>query len=141
MGDQAPDFKLTDGEGKIHKLSNYLDKWLLIYFYPKDFTPGCTTEACSLRDSFDKLNEKIEIVGISADSSESHKKFSEKYSLPFTLLADPERKTINDYGANGIMFAKRVSFLVNPEGKIEKVYDKVSPKEHASQILQDLFDK
>lgn len=138
VGDKAPDFDLKDSDNLHHRLSEYAGSWLLLYFYPKDFTSGCTTEACSLRDNFEKLKQKVQIVGISSDSTESHKKFSDKYSLPFTLLADPDRKTISDYGANGLIFAKRVSFLIDPEGVIEKVYDKVDPKTHANQILQDL---
>jgi len=137
-GDSAPEFTLSDQEGKVHSLADYKGKWVLLYFYPKDFTYGCITEACSLRDNFEKLKEKLEILGVSADSSESHKKFSEKYSLPFTLLSDPERSVINLYGATGFLFAKRVSFLINPKGIIEKVYDKVDPKIHASEILNDL---
>lgn len=137
-GDKAPDFELQDEDGKDSKLSDYLGRWLLLYFYPKNFTPGCTREACSLRDNFSKLQEKVIILGVSADSVDSHKRFSEKYSLPFTLLSDPERKVINLYGANGLIFAKRVSFLINPKGVIEKVYDKVNPENHAEEILQDL---
>ena len=137
-GDKASDFKLPDQDGELHKLSDYLGRWVLLYFYPKDFTSGCVAEACSMRDSFNELTKKATILGVSADSVESHMKFAEKYSLPFTLLADPERKVIDDYGANGILFAKRVSFLINPDGNIEKVYNKVDPKAHASQILSDL---
>lgn len=137
-GDKAPDFSLQDENKKEHKLSDFLGRWLLLYFYPKNFTPGCTREACSLRDNFSKLQEKVIILGVSADSVDSHKRFSEKYSLPFTLLSDPERKVINLYGANGLIFAKRVSFLINPKGVIEKVYDKVNPENHAEEILQDL---
>ena len=138
IGDKVPDFTHQDASGKDRNLSEYLGRWVLLYFYPKDFTSGCTTEACSLRDNYEKLKEKVEIIGISADSAESHKKFSEKHSLPFTLLSDPERKVINLFGATGFIFAKRVSFLINPEGVIEKVYDKVNPKIHAKEILDDL---
>ena len=137
-GEKAADFSLPDENGKVRSLSDYSGKWVLLYFYPKNFTPGCTKEACSLRDNFSKLQKKLAILGVSADSVTSHKKFSEKYSLPFTLLSDPQRKVINLYGANGIMFAKRVSFLINPKGVIEKVYDKVDPEKHAEEILQDL---
>jgi peroxiredoxin Q/BCP len=137
-GDKAADFTLQDETGKDRKLSDYFGRWVLLYFYPKDFTSGCIKEACSLRDNFEKLKEKAEIVGVSADSVESHIKFSDRYSLPFTLLSDPERKVINLYGATGFIFAKRVSFLINPKGIIEKVYDKVDPESHASQILTDL---
>jgi thioredoxin-dependent peroxiredoxin len=138
QGDKAPDFELTDQEGNSRKLSDLKGKWVLLYFYPKDFTSGCTAEACSLRDNFNELGRTVTILGISSDSSESHKKFADKYTLPFTLLADPQRKAINLYGADGFIFAKRVSFLINEGGMIEKVYNKVDPKVHASQILEDL---
>ena len=133
--DPAPDFNIPDQDGKLHALSDYKGKWLLIYFYPKDFTPGCTQEACSLRDNFSELKEKVLILGISPDSVASHKKFSKKYALPFTLLSDPDRKTIKDYGADGLIFAKRTSFLINPKGLIEKIFEKVDPSTHAKEIL------
>ena len=136
--DIAPDFTLPDETGKNRKLSDYLGNWVLLYFYPKDFTSGCIKEACSLRDNFQMLKKMVKIIGVSADSVKSHEKFSEKYSLPFTLLSDSGRKVINLYGATGLIFAKRVSFLINPKGVIEKVYDKVDPKVHAAQILTDL---
>jgi len=126
--------------GRNHKLSDYRGDWVLLYFYPKDFTPGCIKEACSLRDNFEKLKGVVKILGVSADSVKSHKKFSEKYSLPFTLLSDSDRKVINLYGATGVVFAKRVSFLINSKGVIEKIYDKVDPKVHADQILSDLSE-
>ena len=135
---KAPDFKLPDQNGNLHSLSDYKGKWLLIYFYPKDFTSGCTKEACSLRDNFPKLKDKLQIVGISGDSVESHKKFAEKYELPFTLLADPDKKVIKEYGTDGLVFAKRTSFLVNLQGVIEKIYEKVNPITHAEEILNDL---
>ncbi|HLE49426.1 MAG TPA: peroxiredoxin [Patescibacteria group bacterium] len=138
--DAAPDFTLPDEMGRNHKLSDYRGDWVLLYFYPKDFTPGCIKEACSLRDNFEKLKGVVKILGVSADSVKSHKKFSEKYSLPFTLLSDSDRKVINLYGATGVVFAKRVSFLINSKGVIEKIYDKVDPKVHADQILSDLSE-
>lgn len=112
--------------------------WTLVYFYPADFTPGCTTEACSFRDNFSELSKKVQIIGISADSAESHDKFKEEYKLPFPLISDPDKKLINAYGANGLLFAKRVSFLINPQGIIIKIYDKVDVKKHSNQILSDL---
>ncbi len=137
-GARAPQFKGQDQDGNEISLARYAGRWLLLYFYPKDFTPGCTTEACSLRDKYGKLKERLSIVGVSADSAESHRKFSEKYQLPFALLADPERETIKRYGADGIIFSKRVSFLISPDGVIKKIYDAVKPAEHAGEILHDL---
>jgi peroxiredoxin Q/BCP len=136
--DKAPDFTLPDETGKEYKLSDYSGNWVLLYFYPKDFTSGCTKEACSLRDNFGKLKDKVIIIGVSADSVESHKKFSKKYTLPFTLLSDSGRNVIKLYGATGFIFAKRVSFLINPKGVIEKVYDKVNPETHTDEILADM---
>jgi len=137
-GDKASDFKLADQNGKVHSLMDYKGSWLLIYFYPKDFTSGCTTEACSLRDNFSRIKDKLQLVGVSADSVESHKNFIKKYSLPFTLLSDPERKAIKSYGTNGMIFAKRTSFLINPQGVIEKIYERVDPTTHAEEILEDI---
>ncbi len=144
---QAPLFSLPDQNGKIHTLSSYLGKWVLIYFYPKDDTPGCTTEACVLRDAFPAF-EKLDavILGVSADTEKSHKKFEEKYSLPFTLLTDTEKSVINNYGVwapkkfmgREFLGILRTSFLINPEGKIVKVYEKVKPAKHAEEVLADL---
>lgn len=131
---KAPDFKLPDQEEKLHSLSDYKGKWLVVYFYPKDFTPGCTKEACSFRDSSREFSKRgVKIVGISKDSVTSHKKFAEKYHLNFPLLADPEHKTIEAYGAWG-----RSTFLINPEGEIAKEYKNVNPIIHSSKILEDL---
>lgn len=138
VDDKAPDFELPDQEGKMHNNSQYLGQWLLLYFYPRDNTPGCTKEACNFRDNFFKLKEKLEIVGISGDSVESHKRFSDKFTLPFTILSDKERKTIKDYGTDGLIFAKRTSFLIDPKGTIIKIYEKVDPSIHAAEILQDI---
>ena len=144
---KAPDFKLLDQEGKEHKLSDYLGKWVLLYFYPKDDTPGCTKEACAIRDDFPDFKKlKITVFGISADSSKSHQKFVDKYDLPFTLLSDEDKKIINKYGVWGkkkfmgreYMGIFRTSFLIHPSGKIAKVYESVKPETHASEVLSDV---
>ncbi len=147
VGDPAPNFTLQDQDGNNHSLSEYQGAWLLLYFYPKDNTSGCTTEACALRDDFlgfKKLNVKI--VGVSIDSPESHKKFADEYQLPFTLLADEDKKVVELYGVwqEKSMYGKkymgivRSSFLVNPKGQIEKIYEKVKPEEHSKEVLEDL---
>lgn len=129
VNQKAPAFpELTAAKGK----------WVLVYFYPKDFTSGCITEACQFRDHFTELSKRVTILGISGDTAESHKKFAEKYSLPFTLVADPDRAIIKAYGADGFLFSKRTSFLVGPDGVIKKIYEKVDPKTHAEEILADL---
>lgn len=144
---KAPNFTLPDQNGKDHSLSDYVGEWVLLYFYPKDDTPGCTTEACGIRDSISEYEKTgITVLGVSKDSVKSHKKFEEKYDLPFTLLSDEEKKVLNLYGVwqeknsfgNMIMGTVRTSFLINPEGKIEKVYKNVKPKIHAQQVLDDL---
>jgi peroxiredoxin Q/BCP len=140
-GEKAPDFKLPDQEDNIHKLSDYQGRWLLLYFYPKDNTPGCTKEACSFRDNYKKLTQKLEIVGVSGDSVNSHANFSKKYHLPFTILADPEKDVIKKYGTDGLIFAKRTSFLINPKGVIEKIYEKVNPSTHAQEIIAGMVGK
>jgi peroxiredoxin Q/BCP len=143
----APDFTLLDQDGTPHSLAEYRGRWVLLYFYPKDDTPGCTKEACAIRDDFHDFDTIDAVVlGVSADSVKSHKKFAEKYSLPFTLLADTEKTVINAYGVwgdkkfmgreyEGIL---RQSFLINPAGKIAKVYEKVKPEEHAKEVLGDI---
>ena len=144
---KAPDFTLPDQDGKINSLSDYIGQWVLLYFYPKDDTPGCTKEACSIRDDFPKFkNLKAKVIGISADTVESHKKFAQKYKLPFTLLADTEKKVLKLYGVWGIKKflgkeyygIRRMSFLVNPKGKIAKIYKKVVPIEHSQEVIKDL---
>jgi thioredoxin-dependent peroxiredoxin len=135
---KAPNFKLLDQDGNEHALSAYLGKWVLLYFYPKDDTPGCTKEACSFRDNFPEFNKLgIKVFGISADSVESHKKFAEKYGLNFTLLSDQTKEVIKAYEAGGA-FTKRVSYLVDTEGAIFKSYAKVIPADHAEEVLRDL---
>ncbi len=148
-GDKAPGFSLPDQEGKLHELKSYLGSWVLLYFYPKDDTPGCTLEACSIRDNWDEFSQAgIQVFGISADSVKSHQKFSTKYKLPFTLLADEGKKIVKDSGVYGkkkfmgkeYMGTNRTSFLIDPKGKVAKIYEKVKPTEHAEQVLHDVKD-
>jgi len=147
LGNNAPDFTLQDQEGKEHTLSAYQGKYVLLYFYPKDDTPGCTKEACAIRDAFPDFKKVNAVVfGISADTVASHKKFAEKYTLPFTLLADPEKKAVNAYdvwGTKKFMGREyegvfRSSFLISPEGKIVKIYENVKPEVHAAEVLEDI---
>jgi len=147
IGSSAPAFSLPDQAGEAHSLKDYLGKWVLIYFYPKDDTPGCTVEAKSIRDEFPHFEKlKAVVLGISTDSARSHDKFAKKYDLPFTLLADEDKKVVEKYGVWGeksmygrtYMGTSRVSFLVDPKGKIAKVYEKVKPAEHVAEVLADL---
>lgn len=133
----APDFSLPDQNGTMHTLSAYKGQWVLVYFYPKDDTSGCTTEACNFRDKYDSLKQKLVILGISSDNQMSHKKFAEKYQLPFSILADTEKIVIKNYQAEGLL-AKRISYLINPQGIITKTYPKVDPAIHAQEILHDI---
>ncbi len=138
QNDTAPDFSLFDQKGEMHSLSDYKGKWVLVYFYPKDFTSGCTTEACSIRDNWDEFKKKrVVVLGISKDSVESHRKFANKYMLPFTLLSDHDKKVLKQYGSWQNNKTIRMSYLINPEGEIAKVYPKVDPEKHAKQILED----
>jgi peroxiredoxin Q/BCP len=145
IGQDAPEFELSDQNGKNHKLSDYFGKKVLLYFYPKDFTSGCTTEACSLRDSFPKF-KGLEVLGISTDSVASHKKFADKYKLPFTLLSDTEKKVVKLYGVyqpkkflgKEFLGTMRTSFLIDEKGKIAKIYEGVKPAVHAAEVLADL---
>jgi peroxiredoxin Q/BCP len=143
---QAPNFTLPDQNNALHSLEDYRGKWVVLYFYPKDDTPGCTTEACSFRDEYEYLQELgLNILGVSKDSVKSHAKFADKYDLKFPLLSDVNGETIKAYGAwgekkfmgrefEGIL---RQTFLINPEGKIAKEYPKVTPKEHVGEIIKD----
>ncbi len=136
VGDRAPDFSLPDQNGATHTLSAERGKWVLVYFYPKDDTPGCTKEACGLRDSSpDFKTFDATVFGISADSVESHKKFADRYHLPFTVLADTGRSM---YKAYGLSWWARASFLIDPEGMVARVYPRVNPKTHAEEVLSDL---
>jgi peroxiredoxin Q/BCP len=143
IGDDAPNFALNDAQGQTHYLSEYLGKYLIIYFYPKDNTPDCTKEACRFRDDFsqiEKLNAKI--VGISLDDSESHSAFSKQYHLPFPLLTDINGGVSDNYNALYnfyiIKIAKRRTFLINTEGKIAKIYADIDVSNHSQQVIIDL---
>lgn len=134
QGQKAPTFTLLDQEGKTHTLADYAGQWVLLYFYPKDDTPGCTKEACTIRDAWPKFKKLgIKVFGVSTDSTKSHAKFVDKYDLPFTLLSDEEKKVVEKYGVTS-----RVSFLIDPKGTIAKIYPNVKPEEHAVEVLQDL---
>ena len=139
IGAHAPEFSLQDHTGTIRTLSEYKGSYLVVYFYPKDDTPGCTKEACMIRDMYDEYAQNgIVVLGISKDSPESHIKFKEKYELPFTLLSDPGQSTIQAYGASGTLFNKRITYIIDPEGVIAKVYPDVDPASHATELLNDL---
>ena len=145
-GDTAPDFELKDGDGKTHKLSAYRGKTVVLYFYPKDDTPGCTAEACNLRDNYQTLLDKgLVVLGVSFDDPSSHKAFAEKYNLPFPLLADTEKEVAEKYGAKGtftgLFVAKRITYIIDPEGKIAYRIDDVDTKNHTQQILELLEKK
>ena len=143
IGNTAPDFSLLDQSSKKHTLLDYRDQWLVLFFYPKDNTPGCTIEVCHFRDDYKKiiaLNTKI--LGINTDNSESHTQFINKQQLPFPLLSDKTAEMSKHYGAlfklGPIKFCKRHSFIINPLGKIAKIYRKVTPAEHSEQVISDL---
>jgi len=147
VGVVAPDFTLQDQDGKAHTLSAYRGRWTLLYFYPKDDTPGCTKEACMIRDAFPRFEGiHAQVFGISKDTVESHKKFAVKYHLPFPLLADPDLVVNKLYGVwrekkmmgKVYMGTLRTSFLIDPEGIVRKVYEKVKPEVHAEEVLSDL---
>lgn len=140
IGTKVKDFTLLDDEGAEFKFSDNLGKKFVIYFYPKDNTPGCTTQACEFRDSYHRFKEMdVDVIGISADSVESHKKFKEKYDLPFKLLADTEREVIEQFEvAKKPTGIKRSTFIIDEEGKVEKVYEKAIPSENAGEIIDYL---
>ena len=141
---KAPAFKLLDENNSLKSLIDFAGKWLVLYFYPEDDTPGCTIEACSLRDARDDLADlDVEVIGVSKDSVDSHDKFKAKHSLNFTLLSDESGKTIEAYGAWGKkMFGRegiqRKTFLIDPEGMVQKIYGRVTPVGHGEQVLKDL---
>lgn len=144
----APDFRLQDQNGQQHTLSGMRGKWVVVYFYPKDDTPGCTIEACNFRDNLHVLlSNNIVVFGISADSVSSHQKFHTKYTLNFPLLSDPAKKTINAYGVlqpkkfmgKSYMGVQRKTFLIHPDGTVHRVYEGMKLEHHAEQILADVL--
>jgi thioredoxin-dependent peroxiredoxin len=149
-GDDAPDFTTKNQNGEDVKLADWRGQRIVLYFYPKDDTPGCTKEACSLRDSFDVFEERgIKVFGVSNDDEKSHQKFISKYSLPFDLLADTDKKLVNDYEVYGekmnygkkYMGINRTTFLIDEDGKIVKIFKKVKVDEHADEVLEAFGEK
>ena len=142
-GTPAPDFSLLDANGKLHRLADWRGKWLVLYFYPKDDTSGCTAEAMAFRDRQKQLTDlKAEVVGVSLDDGASHQAFAERYKLPYTLLTDRDGVVARRYGALSdyrvIRFAKRYSFLIDPDGRVAKSYLKVDADRHADEVIADL---
>ena len=143
IGQPAPEFELPDQDGQLHSLEDYRDRWVVLYFYPKDETPGCTTEACEFRDDIFAYRElNAQILGVSLDDVESHKSFAENHNLPFPLLADSDGTAAEAYGVKtkfaGMTVAKRQSFIIDPSGNVAKHYEKVNPDTHSAEILADL---
>jgi len=145
VGDKAPAFKTTNQDGETVSLGDFKGKKLVLYFYPKDDTPGCTKEACSFRDGWAKFRKRgIAVLGVSTDDEKSHRKFIDKFSLPFPLLADTDRKIVNAYGVWGekslygrkYMGTNRVTYLIDEKGKIAAVWPKVKPEDHADAVLE-----
>jgi peroxiredoxin Q/BCP len=142
-GEAAPDFRLMDQNGEVHRLSGYQGGWVVLYFYPKDDTPGCTKEACEFRDDHDQLMQMgVTLLGVSTDDIESHQAFSEKHNLPFPLLSDADGEVAKHYGSlfqiGPIKFAKRHSFIIDPQGNIERIYRDVDPKAHSDEVMAEL---
>ena len=147
IGDRAPEFSLPDSQGNLISLKNFAGKWLILYFYPRDNTPGCSQEACGFRDQYDRLQrDNVTVVGISTDGQKSHQKFIKKYDLPFPLLCDEEAIVATTYESYGLkkfmgkefMGIFRHTFIIDPSGNIAVIYRKVKPGNHADEILQDL---
>ncbi|MGH7240797.1 MAG: thioredoxin-dependent thiol peroxidase, partial [Candidatus Saccharimonadales bacterium] len=144
---KAPDFSLADQDGQTHSLQDYAGRWVVLYFYPKDDTPGCTQEACEFRDARDLIAElgNAVVIGVSKDTVKAHRKFADKFDLNFTLLSDPDHEVIEAYGAwqeksmygREYMGIQRSTFIIDPTGDIIKEYPKVTPKNHAAEIIKD----
>ena len=140
-GTPAAAFSLTDQAGKTRTLAEFRGKWVVLYFYPKDDTPGCTEEACKFRDDLFTLSQLgAQVIGVSLDDSASHARFAKKYSLPFPLLADPSGAVAASYGAlpQGSRYARRYTFLIDPAGKVARVYTKVETSRHSAEVIEDL---
>jgi peroxiredoxin Q/BCP len=143
IGDEAPEFHLADQNGKPHSLADYRGRWVVVYFYPKDDTPGCTAEACAFRDDIRQFRRmQVAVLGISLDSSESHRKFAGKYALPFPLLADADGEVAGAYGAlwslGPLRFARRHTFIIDPQGRVARIYRAVKAGEHSDEVIRDL---
>jgi peroxiredoxin Q/BCP len=142
-GAAAPDFKLEDQHGKWHTLADHSGKWVVLYFYPKDFTPGCTKEVCTFRDDVIALRKAgADVLGVSLDDVKSHAEFAEKYHVPFPLLSDNRQEAAKAYGVltskMGMSYARRETFLIDPQGKIARHYRDVDPEKNSKQVLADL---
>jgi peroxiredoxin Q/BCP len=137
---KAPNFTLPDQNGNMHSLADYANGWLVLYFYPEDDTPGCTTEACAFRDAREVIAElgNTQVVGVSKDSVDSHKKFADKYNLAFTLLSNPSHDTLRSYHSWSDAGMQRNTYIINPNGEIVKEYKNVNPEEHVAEIIKDL---
>jgi peroxiredoxin Q/BCP len=143
VGTSAPDFHLQDQNGKWHTLDEYAGKWVVLYFYPKDGTPGCTKQVCKYRDEIAKVRAAgAEVLGVSVDDVSSHEKFAKEHNVPFPLLADSDKSTAKAYGVLtskfGFTFARRDTFVIDPQGKVAKYYQDVDPEKNVEQVLQDL---
>ena len=143
VGMQAPQFELSDQTVTVHKLNDYIGKWIVLYFYPKDDTPGCTKEACAFRDDIATLNSMgVHVFGVSVDTTESHAEFAKKYSLQYPLLADIGGKVANTYGSltkiGPLKLAKRHTFIIDPEGKFAKIYWSVKPATHSDEVIAEI---
>jgi len=142
VGDRAPDFTLPDQDGTYQTLSDYHGRPVVVYFYPKDDTPGCTKEACSIRDEYEGFRQAgIVVFGISYDSPEDHRAFRAKYRLPFSLLSDKDKSVSKAYGADGVFFPERKTFLIDENGIIVKIYDQVRVVSHGADLLRDFEAK
>ncbi|WP_130617390.1 peroxiredoxin [Dyella amyloliquefaciens] len=143
VGQPAPAFRLQDQNGKWHTPADHQGHWVVLYFYPKDFTPGCTTEVCTFRDDIAKLRQAgADVLGVSLDDVKSHADFAAKYHVPFPLLSDADSKTAQAYGVLasklGFKYARRTTFLIDPQGKVARVYQDVDPEKNSAQVLADL---
>lgn len=141
VGDKAPDFEAEDDEGKRVKLSDFLGKYVVLYFYPKDDTPGCRTEALSFKEKWDELTKMgVVVLGVSGDDINSHKKFKEKYGLPFKLLSDPDNKIRELYGAKGLLIPPRITFVIDKEGKITHIYSsQMNASNHVKEAMNAII--
>ncbi|MGF1458252.1 MAG: thioredoxin-dependent thiol peroxidase [Leptolyngbyaceae cyanobacterium] len=149
VGDPAPSFELPDAEGDVVKLTDLQGQWVVLYFYPRDNTPGCTKEACGFRDIFrDYQDSGVRVLGVSTDDAKSHAKFAKKYDLPFPLLVDAGGAIASEYGSYGLkkfmgkeyMGITRSTFIIDPDGNLAKIYRKVKPEPHAQEVLSDMVE-